>query len=122
MPKTTLKHTSVRSNDCIINYPDALCRKHMSKGNSSAFRSISFPFNGSWASFAISEDAVSQSVRRNGEIIPNRLTLNLGSSEDVRFVSIRADDNTFTRKPFFNRTIKSLIDDEKKAYLRSIAI
>lgn len=122
MPKTTQPPTSVKSNDCIISYPEALCRKHMSKDNNSAFRSISFPFNGAWASFAISEDAVSQAVRRNGEIIPNRLNLNLGSSEDVRFVSVRADDNTFTRKPFFNRTIKSLIDDEKKAYLRSIAM
>lgn len=117
-PATTLNATK----DCIVNYPEALCRKQKSKYDNSFFRSISFRFKDAWASFPLPEDRITQSTRRNGEAIPNRLALNLGDSEDIRFVSIRKDDNSYERKPFFNRTIKSLIDSEKHEYLRSIAL
>lgn len=120
--RTTQPTQPVESSDCIVNYPEALCRQQRSKADNSVFRSISFRFKDAWASFALPEDAVSQSVRRNGEAIPNRLALNLGNSEDVRFVSVKTGDDTYVRKPFFNKTIKSLIDNGKQEYLRSIAI
>lgn len=120
--KTAQPTPPVESTDCIVNYPEALCRRQKSKADNSVFRSISFRFKDAWASFALPEDAVSQSVRRNGEAIPNRLALNLGDSEAIRFVSVRTGEDTYERKPFFNRTIKSLIDNGKQEYLRSIAI
>ncbi len=117
--KTDINDTT---NDCIVNYPEALCRKQQSKTDNSIFRSISFRFKDTWATFPLPEDCITQSVRRNGEVIPNRLALNLGNSEDIRFVSVRKDDNTYERRPFYNRTIKNLIDSEKHDYLRSIAL
>ncbi len=120
--RTTQPTQPVESSNCIVNYPEALCRQHKSKADNSVFRSISFRFKDAWASFALPEDAVSQSVRRNGEAIPNRLALNLGDSEAIRFVSVRTGEDTYERKPFFNRTIKSLIESGKQEYLRSIAI
>jgi len=121
--KPTQTNSSVKSTECIVNYPAALCRQQKTKSDNSTFRSVSFKDpSDSWATFAISEDSVHQSVRRNGEVIPNVLTIDLGDSEDIRFVSVRTGDNCFERKPFFNKTIKTLIDNGKKAYLRSIAI
>ena len=124
MPKTKAytQDFSTESIDCIVNYPEALCRKQKSKTDNSVFRSISLHLKeGMWGSFTLPENAVRQAVRRNGEIIPNRLTLNLGDGEDVRFVSVRTDNDTYERKPFFNRSIKALIDSGKREYLRSIA-
>lgn len=120
--KATQPTPPVETTDCIVNYPEALCRMQKSKADNSVFRSISFRFKDAWASFALPEDAVSPSVRRNGEAIPNRLALNLGDSEGIRFVSVKTGEDTYERKPFFNRTIKSLIDSGKQEYLRSIAI
>ncbi len=124
MPKTLnaeLKAVQT-SNALVTNYPSKLCRKQQSKYDDSHFRSISFRFKNAWASFVLSEDNVSPAKRRDGRTIPNRLNLDLGDSEDIRFVSVKKDDDTYERKPFFNRTIKSIIDGEKKDYLRSIAL
>ncbi len=118
----TKNTASPDENECIVTYPESLCRTQHAKNDNSVFRSISFRFKDAWATFALPEDHVTPTVRRNGETVPNRLTLHLGDSEDVRFVSIKKDDNSYEKKPFFNRTIKSLIDSEKHEYLRSIAI
>ncbi len=121
MPKARDVSASVISTDCIVNYPEALCRQQKSKADNSTFRCISFKVGESWASFPLSEDAVSQSTNRNGKVIPHKLALNLGDSDDVRFVSVREGDS-YKRKAFFNKTIQTLIDNEKRAYLRSIAL
>ena len=124
MPKAKEKEQDcpVSATNCIVTYPEALCRKQKSKTDNSVFRSVSLRFKeGTWGSFPLPEKAVRQAVRRNGEVIPNRLMLDLGDSEDVRFLSVRTDAGTYERKPFFNRTIKALIDNGKREYLRSIA-
>lgn len=120
--KENTQNLSATATNCIVTYPEALCRKQKSKTDNSVFRSISLRFKeGTWGSFPLSETAVKQAVRRNGEVIPNRLTLDLGDSEDIRFLSIRTNTGSYERKPFFNRTIKALIDNGKRDYLRSIA-
>ena len=113
---------TVKSTDCVVNYPAALCRQFKSKFDDSVFRSISIRLkDGSWGTFTLSESAVRPAVRRNGELIPNKVTLYLGDSEDVRFVSVRSGDMSWERKPYFNRSLKQLINNDAKSFLRSIA-
>ena len=106
----------------VRNYPAKLCREHPSKDGVNTFRSISFMYDGSWASFIAYDDDLVPSVRRDGEIIPNRLDLTLGDPDDVRFVSVKTAEDTYERKAMFNRTILNSITSNRQTYLRSIAV
>ncbi|MCR4684567.1 MAG: hypothetical protein K5649_03780 [Lachnospiraceae bacterium] len=104
-------------------YPASLCRERQS-ANGRSFQSVSFMFDGAWASFLLTDsDSIKPSTRMNGDPIPGRVDLVLGDPEDVRFCSIRNEEaNTYERKALFNRTIKAAIDEDKQAFLRTIAI
>lgn len=117
MSKTKTPETAI-----VANYPAALCKERVSALDGSIFHTIFFKFKDTWASFILPDDKISQSVKRNGDTIPERFTLDLGDAEDVRPVSVQTEDNSFERKIFFNRTIKNAIDEEKDRYLKSIAI
>lgn len=127
MPKKNPETISPATDSSVIsvhNYPAKLCREHPSRDGVSTFRSISFVYDGSWASFiAYDEDLnLTPSVRRDGEIIPDRLDLTLGDPDDVRFVSVKTADDTYERKAMFNRTILNSIMRDRQTYLRSIAV
>ena len=106
----------------ILNYPSSLCREHASKDGVGMFHTISFVYNGYWASFILEEDKLSQSIRRDGESIPDHLNLSLGNASDVRFVSVKTGEDEYQRLPMFNSTILSSINESRQAYLRSIAV
>lgn len=106
----------------ILNYPSSLCREHASKDGVGSFHTISFNYNGSWASFILNDDQLSQSIRRDGESIPDHFNLSLGKASDVRFVSVKTGDDEYQRLPMFNSTILSSISESRQAYLRSIAV
>ncbi len=91
----------------IRNYPASLCREQHSKDSDETFHSISFIYNGSWASFILNDgDTITPSTRRGGEPIPDHFDLSLGLSDDIRFVSIKVDEDSYERKPMFNGTIQ----------------
>lgn len=123
---TNKKTDSTPSNVTINHYPAALLHEHVSAQDGSSFHSISFKYGTSWASFIIDENSFTQSVRRNGDPIPDRVDIFLGASDDVRSVSIRSDSDdggaTYASQPMFNSTICSAIATERKDYLRSIAV
>lgn len=127
MPKN--KSNSNRASDSapssvmIYNYPKSLCHEHVSDSDGSMFYAVSFKFKDDWASFIVTKDDIRQAVRKNGEIIPDRVNILLGSSDDIRSVSIRADDGeNYISQPMFNSTICSAIASDRKNYMRSIAV
>lgn len=113
---------SMPSNVMIYHYPKALCHEHLSGSDGNDFISVSFKYKDSWASFIVSKDDIQQSVNRNGDAIPNRVNILLGVSDDIRSVSIQADDGTYVSQPMYNRTISTSIVADRKNYLRSIAV
>ena len=117
------KADSTPSNVTINHYPQTLCHQH-SGPNGSIFHAISFKYHDAWASFIVAdENSIHQSVKRNGDIIPGRVDVILGAPDDVRSVSILADDGeTYISQPMFNSTISSSIASDRKDYLRSIAV
>ena len=106
----------------VRNYPSKLCRERQSKDGVSTFRSISFMYDGTWANFIAYDEDLKPSVRRSGEVIPDRLDLTLGNPDDVRFVSVQTGKDTYERKAMFNRTILNSIMLDRQTYLRSIAV
>lgn len=118
-----IKADSTPSSIMIYNYSESLCHKHVSDSDGSVFYSVSFRFKDSWASFIVDENSIQQATRRNGDIISGRVNISLGASDDVRSVSILADDGeTYISQPMFNSTISSSIASDRKDYLRSIAV
>lgn len=105
----------------IRNYPRSLIHDHTSD-DGSQFHTLSFRWNDAWASLILPDEAVTQSISRNGRKIDGRLNVSLGDSEQVRNVSVLQSDNSYKRTPMFNRTILSAITANKQEYLRSIAV
>lgn len=118
---TTNASDSTPSGVVIRNYPRGLCRLRTSNLDGSMFYSVSFKFKDAWASFIIPEDSVQQSMRHNGSVIPDRVNIMLGPSEDIRKVSIRTDGR-YASQPMFNSTIYSSVVADRNNYLRSIAV
>ena len=107
----------------IRNYPKTLCHEHISGLDNHKFYAVSFKFMNDWASFIIGEDDVQQATRRNGDIISDCVNILLGDPDDVRHVSVSANDGEgYINQPMFNRTICSSIAANRKNYLRSIAV
>ncbi len=107
----------------IRNYPAKLVHENKSvDGTGGTFKTISFMFKDFWASFLADDTDPSPATRRNGSLIPNRVSFTLGSPDDVRLVSIKNSDGVFERVPMFNKTIQSAIYADRQSYLRSIAI
>lgn len=125
MPKKSKSDSTANSTPSslmIYNYPQSLCHQH-SNPDGTIFHSISFRYKDSWASFIVDENSIQQATRRNSDVIPSRVNISLGDPEDVRSVSILADDGeTYISQPMFNSTIYSSIAAGRKDYLRSIAI
>ena len=105
----------------IKNYPASLIHNHTSE-DGSVFQSLSFRWKNAWASLILPEGAVSQSIMRNGRVIEGRQNIMLGDSEQIRYVSIQQDDNSYAQMPMFNKTILSAITANRQEYLRSIAV
>ena len=105
----------------IRNYPSSLIYEHISSSGSK-FKSLSFRFRNSWASLLLREGSTSQSFMRNGSPIPSRVNVDLGSPDNVQFVSVQQDDASFKRIPMFNKTILSAISESRQDYLQSIAV
>ena len=105
----------------IRNYPTSLIHKHKNE-DGSEFESFSFLWNKNWASCVLPPGALTQSTTRKGEAIEGRMNISLGDPEQVRNVSIQKDDNTYQRKPMFNRSILTAVSESRQDYLRSIAV
>ncbi len=122
LPDTPNSETPAASLVSVRNYPAALCRVHTSQDGSNSFHSISFIYQGSWASFILEDENILPSTRRNGEEIPDHVNLTLGAPDDVRFVSVKSGEDEYDRIAMFNKTIMSSITNARQAYLKSIAV
>ena len=65
-------------------------------------------FKNAWASFIPDESDITPCLKRNGEIIENKFSLNLGSADDIRMVSVAGEDGNYKVIPFFNRRLIAL--------------
>ena len=124
-----MNSTEIPAAEAVIlrNYPGALIRTRPSKDGTGKFNSVSFIYQGSWASVILDDSAMSPSKRRDGSEISEHYDLCLGDPDEVRWVSVRAGDDDesgsdYKRIPMFNRTIEASIAESRMAYLRSIAV
>lgn len=124
-----MNSTEIPAAEAVIlrNYPGALIRTRQSKDRNGNFNSVSFIYQGSWASVILDGSAMSPSKRRDGSEISEHYDLCLGDPDEVRWVSVRAGDDDesgsdYKRIPMFNRTIEASITESRMAYLRSIAV
>ena len=106
----------------IQHYPENLIREHPSNFDDGTFLTLSFKFRDKWASFILDESEVEQSMRSNGQVIPGRLNINLGSPEEIRNVSIQSDNGEYVNQPMYNKTIYAEIMRNRKRYLEQIVI
>ncbi len=122
MPRSN--HTSNTADSAMVeirNYPTSLIHDYTSS-DGSVFHSLSFRWKDAWASLILPGESVSQSVMRNGKPIEGRQNIILGDPEQIRNVSVRQEDGSYSRVPVFNRSILSAITASRQEYLRSIAI
>ena len=92
------------------NYPKSLCREH--EGASRPFMSISFQMTDlRWASFIVPTGLERNSLRRDGTIIENCITLPLGEPSAKRLVSVACGDTfedvTMTNQEIYDSVIAS---------------
>lgn len=111
------EHTTVH----IKYYPDTLIHKGKTKSGNT-FRTVSFRFRDAWASFFIDSNDLQESIRRDGKKIPGKFNITLGEADDVRRVSVKQADGSFSSIWMFNNSIREFIRANKMDYLRSIAI
>lgn len=104
LPEASEPQTSMVS---IKNYPVALCREHTSRDGTNSFHSVSFIYQGSWASFIIKDENLTFSTRCDGEANPDHFNLALGEPDDVHFVSVKTGGDEYNRIPMFNSTIEA---------------
>lgn len=116
------RNTDADNTLSVRNFPAALCRTHESLYGEEPFLTLSFRFKDRWGSFYIDHEDIEPSFRRDGEEIPNRLNIRLGSPDDVRMVSLMSDDGEYYKQAMFNRTILNSIMDSRRDYLKTIAI
>lgn len=92
------------------NYPKSLCREH--EGTTRPFMSISFQMTDlRWASFIVPSGLERNSLRRDGTIIENCITLPLGEPGAKRVVSISQGDSfedvTMTNQEIYDSVMAS---------------
>lgn len=92
------------------NYPKSLCRER--EGSSRPFMSVSFQMTDlRWASFIIPVGLERNSLRRDGTIIENCITLPLGEPSAKRLVSIAQgegfEDVTMTNQEIYDAVMIS---------------
>lgn len=96
------------------NYPKSLCREH--EGASRPFMSISFQMTDlRWASFIIPTGLEKNSLRRDGTIIENCITLPLGEPSAKRIVSI-ANGDSFEDVQMSNQEIYDSVMASREAF------
>ena len=100
----------------INNYPLALCH---ARTTTRSFTSVNFKLNGRWASFALPNNMLMQSNKRNGQPIPTCKNLFLGQADEVRTVSVQNTNGGYDNIKMSNAEILKIITENRVAYRES---